>query len=68
MIEIKDITILSLNINGEDKRVVAKPTDILLYSLRNELGLTGAKPGCENGDFCACTVLVNKIPIKSPRC
>ncbi len=65
MIEINDITILSLNVNGKDIRVVAKPNDILLYTLRNELGLTGAKPGCENGDCGACTVLVDNIPIKS---
>ena len=37
-------SIIILNINGENKEVVAKPSDVLLYTLRNELGLTGAKP------------------------
>lgn len=58
-------SIITLNINGEEKEVVAKPSDILLNTLRMELGLTGAKPGCENGDCGACTVLVDGWPIKS---
>jgi len=58
-------TILTLNVNGEDKEVATKPSDVLLYTLRNELGLTGAKPGCENGDCGSCTVLVDGWPIKS---
>ena len=33
--------------------------------MRNEFGLTGAKPRCENGDCGACTVLVDDWPIKS---
>jgi len=37
----------------------------LLHALRNQLGLTGPKPGCENGDCGACTVLVDGWPIKS---
>ena len=65
MLEILDSTVISLNVNGENRKVTAKPSDILLYTLRSELGLTGAKPGCENGDCGACTILVNEIPIKS---
>lgn len=65
MLKILQPTVLSLNINGEDRDVLAKPSDILLFTLRNELGLTGAKPGCENGDCGACTVLVDGWPIKS---
>lgn len=65
MIEILSKTIITLNINGEYKEVVAKPSDILLHTLRNELGLTGAKPSCENGDCGACTILVDGWPIKS---
>ena len=42
-----------------------RPADTLLYTLRNELGLTGAKPGCENGDCGLCTVLIDDWPIKS---
>lgn len=65
MLEIKGKTMLKLNINGEDLEVVVKPSDTLLDTLRNELGLTGAKPGCENGDCGSCTVLVDDWPIKS---
>lgn len=65
MLEISNNTILTLNINGEDREVVAKPSDTLLFTLRKELGLTGAKPGCENGDCGACTILVDNWPIKS---
>lgn len=41
MMEVLGKTIITLNINGEYKEVVAKPSDILLHTLRNELGLTG---------------------------
>ena len=65
MLKISGPTAITLNINGEDKTVIAKPSNILLFTLRNALGLTGAKPGCENGDCGACTVLVDDIPVKS---
>ena len=65
MLEIKGNTMLSLNINGEQVDVMAKPSDTLLFTLREQLGLTGAKPGCENGDCGACTVLIDDWPIKS---
>ncbi|MVB12487.1 Nicotinate dehydrogenase subunit A [Caprobacter fermentans] len=65
MFRIKEKSILHLNVNGEDREVVARPSDILLDTLRNQLALTGAKPGCENGDCGACTVIVDGWPIKS---
>ena len=40
-------------------------SDTLLDVLRHKMGLTGAKPGCLNGDCGACTVLVNERPMKS---
>lgn len=39
--------------------------DTLLHVLREELGLTGAKPGCLNGDCGTCTVSVNGDAMKS---
>ncbi|SFJ56926.1 MULTISPECIES: (2Fe-2S)-binding protein [unclassified Bacillus (in: firmicutes)] len=56
---------LILDVNGETREVVGRMADTLLHILRHELDLTGAKPGCENGDCGACTVLVEGIPIKS---
>lgn len=65
MLEILGNTVIMLNINGENREVVAKPSDVLLHTLRKQFGLTGAKPGCLNGDCGACTVLVDNLPIKS---
>ncbi|MGZ0084424.1 (2Fe-2S)-binding protein [Geobacillus sp. C56-T2] len=56
---------LVLHINGEQRTVVVRQAETLLFVLRDHLGLTGAKPGCLNGDCGACTVLVNGTPIKS---
>jgi carbon-monoxide dehydrogenase small subunit len=56
---------LTLKINGESRQLVVRPADTLLRSLRETLGLTGSKLGCENGDCGACTVLVDGIPVKS---
>lgn len=56
---------LELEVNGRTVSVAAKPSDTLLHVLREKLGLTGAKPGCENGDCGACTVLVDGMPVKS---
>ncbi|WP_134703151.1 (2Fe-2S)-binding protein [Ammoniphilus sp. YIM 78166] len=56
---------LHLEINGETKRVFVRPANTLLYVLREQLGLTGAKPGCLNGDCGACTVQIDRLPMKS---
>lgn len=65
MLKISGRSIITLNINGEDREVAVNPSDVLLYTLRDELGLTGAKPGCENGDCGSCTILIDGWPIKS---
>lgn len=65
MLQVLEKAIITLNVNDEDVEVVVKPSDILLNTLRLQLGITGAKPGCENGDCGSCTVLVDGWPIKS---
>lgn len=57
--------LIDLKVNGELRSVAAKPSDTLLAVLRTQLGLTGAKPGCENGDCGACTVIIDGWPAKS---
>jgi len=56
---------VKFRVNGEQRTVRARAADILLYALRDGLGLTGTKSGCENGDCGACTVLINGLPMKS---
>jgi len=58
-------TVVTLHVNGETRSAVVRPSDLLLDVLRNSLGLTGAKPGCKNGDCGACTVLMDGWPVKS---
>jgi aerobic-type carbon monoxide dehydrogenase small subunit (CoxS/CutS family) len=65
MLKIQGPTVIELKVNGAIRSVAVRPADILLTTLREQLGLTGAKPGCENGDCGACTVLVDGWPIKS---
>ena len=56
---------IELNVNDETHTVTVRSADTLLYTLRSKLGLTGAKPGCLNGDCGACTVNVDGWPMKS---
>lgn len=57
--------VIELRVNGEVHRATVRPSDLLLDVLREQLGLTGAKPGCRNGDCGACTVLMDGWPAKS---
>lgn len=61
-------TVIKLHVNGDSREVTVRSADTLLHSLRNELGLTGTKRACENGDCGACTVLVNDEPMHSCLC
>ncbi|OMP66349.1 (2Fe-2S)-binding protein [Domibacillus epiphyticus] len=56
---------IKLKINGEIVETDIHVSDLLLNVLRDKLGLTGAKPGCLNGDCGACTVIMNQKPMKS---
>ncbi|MBW9144092.1 (2Fe-2S)-binding protein [Clostridium sp. CM028] len=65
MISYIETSKIELNINGEKRKLVIRPADTLLRVLREQLGLTGAKAGCENGDCGTCTVLLDGLPVKS---
>ena len=56
---------ITLNVNGEDYEVDVQPHWTLLHVLRNELGLTGAKLGCGNGECGACTVIMDGKAVPS---
>jgi nicotinate dehydrogenase subunit A len=56
---------ITLNVNGGKRDVDADPGTPLLYVLRNDLGLNGAKFGCGLGQCGACTVLVDDAPVFS---
>jgi nicotinate dehydrogenase subunit A len=56
---------ISLNVNGVSRSVTAEPDTPLLYVLRNDLELNGAKFGCGLAQCGACTVLADGRPIRS---
>lgn len=58
-------TVITLHVNGDSHEVMIRSADTLLQTLREQLGLTGAKKACLNGDCGACTVLVDGGPIHS---
>lgn len=53
---------MTLTVNGEDHEVAFLPEKTLLEVLREDLGLTGTKHGCELGECGACTVLMDGEP------
>lgn len=56
---------MQLTINGKEHRLSLEPRVTLLDALREHIGLTGAKKGCDRGQCGACTVLVNGRRINS---
>jgi carbon-monoxide dehydrogenase small subunit len=57
--------LIRLRVNGADVEVAVRPNATLLETLRDDLGLTGAKKGCGEGDCGACTVLLDGLPVSS---
>jgi aerobic-type carbon monoxide dehydrogenase small subunit (CoxS/CutS family) len=58
---------ITLRVNGAEHRVEAAPDEKLLSVLREQLGLTGTKYGCGEGQCGACTVLVDGTATRSCR-
>jgi carbon-monoxide dehydrogenase small subunit len=56
---------LSFVLNGSPVDVLVAPTDTLLDVLREKLGVTSPKRGCDDGDCGTCTVLLDGEPIRS---
>ena len=56
---------IRFQLNGKITELVTDPNQILLWVLRNHLGLTGTKYGCGTGFCGACTVLIDEEPVRS---
>jgi len=56
---------IQTRINGEDVDFLCEPRQSLLEILREDLGLTGTKEGCSNGNCGACSVLLDGILVDS---
>jgi len=57
--------LLRLTVNGEYHELYIKPKKLLVEVLRDELGLTGTKRACDTASCGACTVLLNRVAVKS---
>jgi len=56
---------VSVTVNGTTYRREVEPRDLLVYFLREELGLTGTHVGCDTSQCGACTVWLDNRPVKS---
>jgi aerobic-type carbon monoxide dehydrogenase small subunit (CoxS/CutS family) len=54
--------LITLNVNGQDRRVDVMKQETLAMTLRYKLGLTGTKLGCDRAECGACTVLIDDVP------
>lgn len=57
--------LIRLTINDREYELAVEPNQTLVDVLRYQLGLTGAKKGCEVGDCGSCTVIMDGIPVNS---
>ena len=57
--------LITLNVNGQQRRVDVMKQETLVSTLRYKLGLTGTKLGCDRAECGSCTVLIDDIPYYS---
>lgn len=57
--------LITLQVNGQLRRVDVMPQETLAQTLRGKLGLTGLKIGCDRAECGGCTVLVDEVPLYS---
>lgn len=58
----EEMVSVALKINGQLHRLLVEPRWTLLFVLRERLGITGTKAGCERGECGSCTVLIDDRP------
>ena len=56
---------VTLNVNGKTEEFLAEPRELLIYTLRERLNITGPHIGCETSHCGACTVTINGKSVKS---
>jgi aerobic carbon-monoxide dehydrogenase small subunit len=56
---------VSITVNGVDHELELEPRELLVYVLREQLGLTGTNVGCDTSSCGACTVLLDGESVKS---
>jgi carbon-monoxide dehydrogenase small subunit len=56
---------VSITVNGDERALELEPRELLVYVLRERLGLTGTNVGCDTSSCGACTVLIDGESVKS---
>src|SRR5271156_35586 len=54
--------LLTINVNGQNRRADVMKQETLAWTLRHKLGLTGTKLGCDRAECGSCTVLIDGVP------
>src|SRR6202451_765190 len=54
--------LITLNVNGQQRRADVMKQETLAWTLRHKLGLTGTKLGCDRAECGSCTVLIARVP------
>jgi carbon-monoxide dehydrogenase small subunit len=60
-----DLVSVTMTVNGARHTRQVEPRELLVYFLRNEIGLTGTHVGCDTSQCGACTILVDDDAVKS---